>query len=96
MVATGRNSRPPRNCAALFGPTSARSLTMITEVFCGSEPYEVATKKHKKHKRPKRRNFSLRNLCVLCVSAVSLCLKVRLTAETQRTQRLRRAEIGHH
>src|SRR5690242_3722798 len=67
MVATGRNSRPPRNCAALFGPTSERSLTMITEVSCGagfggagfaasfSEPKAAwATKRHKKHKKLKR------------------------------------------
>ena len=31
MAETGRNSRPPRNCDVLFGPTRARSLTMITE-----------------------------------------------------------------
>jgi 2',3'-cyclic-nucleotide 2'-phosphodiesterase (5'-nucleotidase family) len=37
--------------------------------------------------------FSLRNLCVLCASAVNICPDA-LTAEAQRTQRLRRGMIG--
>ena len=37
-------------------------------------------------------SISLRNLCVLCVSAVILPNQF-LTADTQRTQRLRREEI---
>jgi hypothetical protein len=37
--------------------------------------------------------FSLRNLCVLCGSAVFLFRQPLFTAESQRTQRLRREKI---
>jgi hypothetical protein len=42
--------------------------------------------------------FTLRNLCVLCASAVHMLCGGLFTAETQRTQRLRREgfKLGHY
>src|SRR5215217_4649206 len=82
-VATGRNSRPPRNCAALFGPTRARSLTMINVFACGpgfggfgsAKAYEVVTKRHEKHKRLTR--------YILCFFVAVIACVIRLRNLTQ-------------
>src|ERR1051326_8881913 len=89
MVATGRNSRPPRSCAALFGPTSVRSLTMITEVSCdvagfgGADfaasfayPNAVwATKRHTKHKKLKPGNLCF-FVAFMLLSGQCVCYKL--------------------